>query len=121
MGRTGIEGQTLAFPGSEKKQSLPVLRNTIVGGIQDFVVFQHAVAVHNKGFDNLGKESLVLAYREPTYILEHKKFGFKFGNDSNEMMHQTVSWIVKSTLPNHAEALARRPTKNDVYVSLAEQ
>ena len=63
----------------------------------------------------------MLTQSQSTHVLEHKKLWLQFGDNTNKVMDQTVSGIVKGTLSNHAEALTRRATENDVYVPLTDR
>ena len=52
-------------------------------------------------------------------IFEDEVFRVQFGDNPNEMVNQTIAWVVEGAPPNHAEPLARCAAKDHIHIPLA--
>jgi hypothetical protein len=56
----------------------------------------------------------MLADSQTFHIFENEIGGFQFGDDTDEILDKTVSWIVEHSVTDQGETLARRPTEHDI-------
>jgi hypothetical protein len=90
-----------------------------VGGVQDSVVLDDAIAVRLKFFHDFPQKGLVFADRKAAHVLEYKIVGAKINYQTHKVIHQGIARIVDSALPDHAESLTWRTAKDDIYRGVA--
>jgi hypothetical protein len=62
----------------------------------------------------------VFANRQAANVFEHEIVGVKVDHQAHEMIHQRIAGVVEGSLPNHAEPLARRTTKDHIYRGISD-
>ena len=68
----GIARKGKSLSGAEKEKTLAILRNAVISGVEDLVIFEDLIAVPTEFLNDLLKEPPVLSDRQATHIFEHE-------------------------------------------------
>src|SRR5580658_3015787 len=112
--------QRMSFASAEQEEAPSVLRHSVVGGVQNLVIFPHSIAALTELLDDLFEKARMPSNRQAANVLEDKIRSPKFHHQTDKVMHQRVARIVQGSLADHTETLARRPAEYDVHIAVAD-
>jgi hypothetical protein len=121
VGGFGIDRHGCTSAGPEEKKALAVLRNTVTSGVQDTVPGFDFIPATAELIDNLVKESPVIPNRQSLNVLEDEEPGLKLGYQPDEMVNESISWVVYGSLPDQAEALTGGAPEYDIDVGILDR
>src|ERR1035438_212234 len=89
-----------------------MLRNAIVGSIQDLPREFDPIANLREGFDYFIEEGAMFPHRKTLDVLEYKIGCLQFVYDADKLSNKRVAWIVECSVTNEGKSLARSATED---------
>ena len=83
---------------TKKKQSVTVLRDAVVRGVQNLIFLPHAVPAIAKLLNDLFQKLPVCANGQSAHVLEHEIRGLQLHDDADKVVNKGIAWVVQSSL-----------------------